>query len=68
VAEEKLILLNNIFSLSNLFANIKTDEVFAVPDPPTNNTALLQRAVLGWVKMRLVRISDLKESTVGINN
>ena len=60
--------MNNIFSLSNLFANINTDEVLAVPEPPTNKTALLQRAVLGWVKIRLVRISDLKESTVGINN
>jgi hypothetical protein len=38
VAEEKLTLLKSIFSLSNLSAYINTDEVLAVPDPPTNTT------------------------------
>ena len=39
VAEEKLVLLNNIVSLSNFSLYIKTDEVLAVPLPPTNKAA-----------------------------
>jgi hypothetical protein len=51
VAEEKLTLLKSIFSLSNFSAYINTDEVLAVPDPPTNTTVywskLISLSVLG---------------------
>jgi len=47
VADEKFILLNNITSLLNLSEYIRIPEVLAVPDTPTNITALLQILDLG---------------------
>jgi|JI61114C2RNA_FD_contig_31_1849657_length_472_multi_2_in_0_out_0_1 hypothetical protein len=48
VAEEKLTLLNNLTVVSKVFPHINTEEVFAVPDPPTSNTAFCWKAVLEW--------------------
>jgi len=47
VALDIFILLNNITSGLNVCAYIKTDEVLAVPDPPTKRIALLHNEDLG---------------------
>jgi len=46
VADEKLTLLNNLTVVSKVFPHINTEEVLAVPDPPTNNTEFCWNAVL----------------------
>ena len=73
VAEEKFILLKSWTVESNLDDHIKTDEVFAVPDPPINKTPFWTKDVdewigLGWFKTEFVIYSVLHESSVGINN
>jgi len=52
----------------NLLAYINTDEVLAVPLPPTNKIELLHIAVLGYIKIKFISNSALNESIVGINN
>jgi len=66
VADEKFIRLNNITSLLNFSEYIKIPEVLAVPETPTNITALLQMLDLGYFKMASSRILALKESKVGM--
>lgn len=71
VADEKLTLLNNFYPFSsNEFPHIKTDEVLAVPEPPTSKTAFCWKAVveyvgLGCSNIELTNKSVLHESTVG---
>ena len=57
-----------MFSLLNLLAYIKTEEVFAVPEPPTKSTALLFVEDFGYFMMKFNNNSALKESMVGINS
>jgi hypothetical protein len=50
---------------------INTELVLAVPDPPTNKTALLHNGylvALGYNKIALINNSALNESNVGNNN
>jgi len=50
----------------NLSEYIKIPEVLAVPETPTNITALLQMLVLGYFKIASNRMLALNESKVGI--
>ena len=68
MADEKLILLKSILSLLNFWAYMRTDDVLAVPLPPTRSTALLQMAVLGYIMMKFMSNSALIESMVGISS
>jgi hypothetical protein len=47
---------------------MSTEDVFAVPLPPTNNTALLLIDVFGAFNMKFKSNSARNESMVGINN
>ncbi len=66
VADEKLILLNNILSLLNSWAYISTEEVLADPATPNNKQALLQVTDFSYPKMKSINFLHLKESKVGI--
>lgn len=60
--------MNNIESLLNLSAYINTEDVLAVPEPPTKRIALLFVDDLGYFNIRFIISSALNESIVGINN
>lgn len=70
VAEEKLTLLKSFTVVSKVFPHINTEDVLAVPEPPTNKTPFCWKAVLewtgrGWSKIEFTKKSVLQESTVG---
>jgi len=66
VAEEKFIRLKSITSRLNFSEYIRIEDVLAVPETPTNITALLQIFVLFCLSMQSKIILALNESNVGI--
>lgn len=65
VALEKLVLLKSSFSLLNLVAYMRTDDVLAVPEPPINKAAFWQVLDFGCLRTKFNNFSTMVESLVG---
>jgi len=67
VADDIFIRLKSMISCLNVSLYISTEDVLAVPEPPIKRIALLQRVLLGWLRIKSISNLALNESTVGIS-